>query len=53
MSESTRVRLRVPESELVYVGEHEIAGRSASIKAWGVASPAEAAPDVTDKTGVG
>jgi adenylate cyclase len=44
MAESTRVRLRVADSELVYAGEHPIAGRTGNVKLWGVASPAEAAP---------
>jgi adenylate cyclase len=44
MADSTRIRLRVPDSELVDVGEHSVPGRSASLRIWGVASPAEAAP---------
>jgi adenylate cyclase len=44
MAESTRVRLRVADSELVDAGEHSLAGRSGTLRVWGVASPPDAAP---------
>jgi adenylate cyclase len=48
MAESTRVRLRVADAELVSVGEHQIAGRTGNIKVWGLASPDSAAPHAAE-----
>ena len=53
MAESTRVRLRVADSELVYVGEHPLAGRTGNVKVWGVASPADAAPRAAEPVRTG
>ncbi len=50
MAESTRVRLSVPESELIYVGEEDLPGRVRKIKIWGVRTPSEAAPSHTGVT---
>jgi adenylate cyclase len=52
MAESTRVRLRVPEAELVDAGEHSLAGRTGTLRVWGIASPPEAAPQRAETAGV-
>lgn len=44
IAESTRVRLSVPEAELVYVGDELIPGRSGTLKIWTTKSPAGAGP---------
>ena len=43
IADSTRIRLRVPEAELVDMGEHAVHGRTATLRIWGVAAPVDAA----------
>lgn len=43
MADSTRIRLRVPESQIVDMGEHSIPGRTGTLRIWGIAAPVGAA----------
>jgi adenylate cyclase len=47
MADSTRIRLRVPEAQLIEMGEHSVHGRTSTLKVWGVQAvdaPTEGSP---------
>jgi len=52
IADSTRIRLRVPESQLVEMGEHSVHGRTSKLKIWGlptVDAPTEGSPAVAGR----